>query len=61
MNMQDVRAKARQMGLRTGRMKKADMIHSIQRAEGNQPCYGHSGGSCSQTGCCFMDDCLKIR
>jgi hypothetical protein len=61
MTMPEIRLKAKALGLKPGKMKKADLIHTIQLAEGYTPCFGYSNGSCSYTDCCFMDDCLKIK
>jgi hypothetical protein len=60
MKMQDIRKKARKLGVKTGRMKKADLIREIQTAEGNQSCFGRSGGVCDQVTCCFMNDCMTL-
>ena len=44
-----------------GKMKKNELIHAIQGAEGNTQCFGWSNGQCSNLDCCFMKDCLKTR
>jgi hypothetical protein len=54
-----IRQKAISLGIQPGQMNKAELIHSIQRAEGNTACFGTSNGQCPYTGCCFMADCLK--
>ena len=59
MKMTEVREKARDLGLTPGRAKKAELIHSIQLAEGNTPCFGRSDGHCQHGDCCFMPECLK--
>ncbi len=58
MRLDEVRKVAEQVGIKPGRMRKADLIRAIQQAEGNQACYatGHSA-SCGQTQCCWRDDC----
>jgi len=61
MNMAEVRKKARTLGIIPGKMKKAELIHSIQIAEGCSPCFGRSNSQCEQTDCCFMQDCLKTN
>jgi len=61
MNMPEIRMKAKALGITPGKMKKAELIHTIQIAEGCTPCFGRSNGECSHTDCCFMTDCLKIR
>ena len=55
-----IRQKAISLGIQPGQMNKVELIHSIQRAEGNTACYGTSKGQCPYTSCCFMADCLKV-
>ena len=59
MNMQEVREKAKMLGLKTGGMKKVDLIHLIQSKEGNVPCFQTGIESCEQMDCCWRDDCLS--
>ncbi len=59
--MPEIKAKAKVLGINPGTMKKTELIHAIQTAEGYTACFGRSNGQCSQTDCCFMADCLKIR
>lgn len=59
MKVMELKKKAKKLGLKPGKMKKAEIIHSIQHAEGNIACFGQSNGQCSQSDCCFIDDCLK--
>lgn len=61
MKMIEIKKKAQGLGVEPGKMKKADIIHAIQRAENNTPCYGKSNGQCPYINCCFMEDCLKIK
>jgi hypothetical protein len=61
MKVGQIREKAKNLGITAGKMKKVELIHSIQQAEGCEPCFGRSGGSCEYRNCCFMKDCLKIK
>ena len=61
MNMPEIKMKAKALGVIPGKMKKTELIHSIQTAAGNTPCFGWSNGQCSNIDCCFMKDCLKTR
>jgi len=61
MSMPEIKMKAKALGLSPGKMRKADLIHAIQVAEGCTPCFGRSDGQCPYTDCCFMKDCLRIR
>ena len=60
MKMIEVKEKAKTLGINAGKMKKIELIHSIQQTEGNTPCFGKSNGQCPYTNCCFMEDCLPI-
>jgi len=60
MKMPEIRDKAKALGTNPGKMKKVELIHAIQQAEGNTACFGTSNGYCPYTDCCFMQDCLKI-
>jgi hypothetical protein len=57
MNMKEVKEKARTLGLKPGRLRKADLIRAIQTAEGNPPCFQTAQDDCDQTGCCWRDEC----
>jgi hypothetical protein len=61
MNIAAIKNKARTLGIEPARMKKPELIHCIQMAEGYTPCYGKSNGHCVYTECCFLPDCLKTR
>ncbi len=60
-SMSEIKAKANYLGITPGKMKKPELIHAIQTAEGCTPCFGRSNGQCSNTDCCFMKDCLKTK
>ncbi|MHC4114906.1 MAG: SAP domain-containing protein [Planctomycetota bacterium] len=60
MKMPEIRKKAQSLGITTGKMRKAKLIHAIQQAENCTPCFGRSNGQCQYSDCCFMPDCLKI-
>jgi len=59
MKLDDIREKAKAMGIKTGKLRKAKLIHAIQEAEGNTPCFGKAvNGECDQTECLWREDCL---
>ena len=59
MRMDEVREKAKKLGIKTSRKKKEDIIRAVQAAEGNFPCFGTAvEGNCDQIDCCWSDDCL---
>ena len=61
MTMPEIRDRARALGITPGKLKKADLIRSIQVTECCTPCYGRSNGDCSRLECCWRSDCLKIK
>jgi hypothetical protein len=58
--MTEIGQKAILLGIQPDQMDKAELIHSIQRAEGNTPCFRTSKNQCLHTDCCFMADCLAV-
>ena len=42
MGMPEIKKKAKGLGITPGKMKKADLIHAIQTAEGCTACFGCS-------------------
>jgi hypothetical protein len=61
MTMPEIRIKAKALGIEGGKMKKIQLVHAIQKAEGFTPCYGRSNGSCPWTQCCWRTDCFKAK
>lgn len=59
MNMNEVRAKAKTLGIKAKNPKKADLIRMIQAAEGNFDCFGTAEDYCDQEQCSFKSDCVK--
>ncbi|MBI5194774.1 MAG: hypothetical protein HZA10_00460 [Nitrospirae bacterium] len=59
MHLKEIKEKAKKLGIepKSG-TKKEVLIHFIQTAEGNSPCFGTAKDYCDQWGCCFRDDCL---
>jgi len=61
MNMQEIRERAAAVGLAGfGKLRKAELVHRIQQAEGNDPCFGAEWRhQCAEMHCCWRPDCLK--
>jgi hypothetical protein len=58
MNMDQLKAIARERGIKPGRMKKAELIRTIQQAEANTPCFDTGqADSCGQSACLWREDC----
>ncbi len=59
MELKDIKKIAKQRGIKTKKLKKFEIIHSIQKAEGNFDCFGTAfSGECSQNSCLWRADCL---
>lgn len=59
MNMQEVRGVAKELGVKTSRMTKVNLIKAIQIAEGNFSCFASAaGGDCDQLNCIWRADCF---
>lgn len=63
MKMQEIRNIAKERGLKvSSRINKTELIRSIQRAEGNEDCFGTEHVKiCDQTNCLWREDCLSIQ
>ncbi|OHE60347.1 MAG: SAP domain-containing protein [Thermodesulfovibrio sp. RBG_19FT_COMBO_42_12] len=60
MTLKQVKEIAKVNGLKVGNMKKENIIRAIQRAEGNNDCFGSANaGICDQFNCLWREDCLK--
>ncbi|HDD35341.1 MAG TPA: SAP domain-containing protein [Candidatus Desulfofervidus auxilii] len=60
MTIKEVKAIAKRMGLKIGKLKKVELIRNIQKAEGNIPCFGTERvNECGEINCLWREDCLK--
>mgnify|MGYP001826822916 CR=1 FL=1 len=60
MNMYEIKEIAKSRGLIPGRLKKADLIRTMQREEGNESCFQTGQADvCDQDQCLWRSDCLK--
>jgi hypothetical protein len=59
MNMNQIKVIARTLHVDTKAANKSELVHRIQRAEGNFDCFASPiNGVCDQTGCLWRDDCF---
>ena len=59
MNLTKIRSLAKGAGVKPGKMKKADLIRSIQRTEGHFDCFASAtSGDCDQQDCLWREDCF---
>ena len=61
MKIAEIRKKAQSLGVEPGKIKKAELIHTIQLAEHYTPCFGTSNGECGNVECCFLVDCVNVK
>ncbi len=59
MELQEIREIAREMGIGTRGMGKAEAVRAIQRAVGEIDCFGSAAGEeCDQEDCMWREDCF---
>jgi hypothetical protein len=62
MKIQEIQKIAKNMGINTFRMKKADIVRAIQRAENNMDCfYTYRVEYCGELLCLWREDCLLLN
>jgi hypothetical protein len=60
MTINEVRRIAKDKGIKlVARQTKSEIIHAVQKMEGNFDCYGSAQKFCDQTDCLWREDCLK--
>ncbi len=61
MNLKDIQSIAQSRGIKAGKMRKADLIRTIQRDEGNSDCFeSEKRWNCDQIHCLWREDCVDI-
>lgn len=61
MKLQEVKSIAKLKGIKSGNLKKPDIIRTIQGTESNFDCYGTAtSGYCEQMNCLWHEDCLQF-
>jgi len=60
MTVKELQVMAKGLGIKPRGLKKAELIRTIQRTEGNFDCFGTAVGVCDQENCLFRKDCLGI-
>ncbi|HEB58457.1 MAG TPA: SAP domain-containing protein [Gammaproteobacteria bacterium] len=59
MQVEEIRAIARQRGLKPGKLKKLELIRYLQKEEGNPQCFATAvNGQCDQLDCLWRKDCF---
>lgn len=58
MNMQEIRTIAKERGVKSSNLKKAELVQALQSSEGNEPCFGSGkAADCRQMECLWKADC----
>lgn len=58
MKVVEIKAIAKKLGLKVGKLNKAELIRAIQQAEGNPTCFASGKlASCDQLDCLWRSDC----
>lgn len=58
MNMQEIKALAKKRGVKSGTLKKVELVQALQISEGNVPCFGTGkSADCGQSECLWKADC----
>lgn len=58
MKLDEIKEIAQQHGIRTAKMKKAELIRTIQSTEQNEVCFeAGKANSCGQDDCLWRNDC----
>jgi hypothetical protein len=61
MKMQKIKERAKETGIKVGKMSKTELIRAIQRAEGNNDCFAAKDvSSCVQLNCLWREDCGAV-
>jgi hypothetical protein len=58
MRVVEIREIAKENGIKTGKMKKAELVRAIQANEGNNACFQTGIVSCDQLECSWRSDCI---
>lgn len=61
MNMKEITAIAKTIGIKTSKLKKVNLVRVIQRTEGNFDCFASAYENvCDQTECIWRKDCFEL-
>ncbi len=59
MKIEQIREIAKGHGIKGAKLKKAELIREIQRAEGNFDCFGSERAvACDESDCLWREDCV---
>ena len=59
MNMTQIKSIAKEQGIKPGKLRKTELIRTIQAAEGNPQCFNTNfSAECGQEECLWREDCV---
>jgi len=59
MNINQLKERAKELGVKVVSESKPELIRAIQKVEGNEACFGRNeDGHCEYSDCCFWSDCI---
>jgi hypothetical protein len=59
MNLEEIKVIAKHHNIKTGKLKKADLVRAIQDAEGNEVCFETgTADDCGQDACLWRESCV---
>lgn len=59
MKLEEIKEIAKKHDIKVGKLKKAELVRTIQLAEGNIVCFETGqAAECGQTGCLWRTDCV---
>ena len=59
MTMKELKKTAMKLNVKTSGLRKAELIRTIQKAEGNFDCFGSAQYYCDKNACLFREDCIR--
>ena len=59
MMMKELKEIAMELNVKTSGLRKAELIKTIQKAEGNFDCFDSAKDYCDQNDCLFREDCIR--
>ncbi len=60
MTVTEIKKIAKEKGVSAGKMKKQELVQTIQKAEGNIPCFmTDTAKGCPEEDCLWRSDCVK--
>lgn len=58
MNVNEIKEMAKKRGVKSGKMKKSELVRAIQQAEGNPCCFDTGyANDCGEAKCLWREDC----